>query len=382
MTMIELEINKFVPPGRGMGIHNQKAVFISGTITGDIVQANIVKEKKDHIIASLHKIITPSKKRAEIPCPYFLTCGACDLMQLKYEHQIHYKQQFLKELIKSNGFSLNPDWIESPKTEKFRCRAQLKSIKGQIGYISRNSNELVSIDNCKILSDPLNAQISHLSKLAYQKAEFHILNAQNSDQVSIYVKQGKDSFLLPGTQSEITENYGYGDMQLNASQFAQSNPFITRLMIDAVVNSCQQATNVCEIYCGSGTFTVPIAQHVDQISGYELNSAAIQIAKDNVKHNNLKNVKLIAVNADKIKIKPNIDTIVVDPPRAGLSAKVRNTIRRSKAKRMIYISCNPASMMRDINDLTAKDRFSLKSVTGYDMYCQSTHLEALAILDT
>ena len=382
MALIELEITKFVPPGKGMAIHNQKAVFISGTAIGDIVSAYIVKEKKDHIIANLHKVIKPSRDRAAITCPYFLECGTCDLMQLKYENQIQYKQQFLKEAVQTNGFSISIKWVRSLNLRNFRYRCQLKCINGKVGYNHRNSNSFVAIDHCLILSEKLNAQLKQLSKLAYQKAEFLMLHGLYSDQISVYVKQNRDTFLLPGTSPEVIENYGFGNIKLNAAQFAQSSPEITKSISEAIVKHCQDSDQVCEIYCGSGTFTIAIAKQVNQIWGYELNPSAISLAKENCQLNDLNNVHLFAINADAIKIKSNIDTIIVDPPRAGLSANVRMKIKKSKAKRLIYVSCNPSTMLRDIKELVNNDRFSLKELTAYDMYCQSSHLETLAILDT
>lgn len=382
MALIELEITKFVPPGRGMGVYNQKAVFIAGTVIGDIVTAYIAKEKKDYIIANLYEVIKPSTERADIPCPYFQQCGACDLMQLRYPKQIQYKQQFLQTLTDEKGFDIIAQWIESPQTENFRYRSQLKCSKGQVGYVARNSNLLVPIDHCLILSEKLNAHLKQLSKLAYQEAEFLMLHGHASDQISIYVKQNCETFLLPGTVSEVIENYGYGDIKLSAANFAQSNPAITKFITEAVIKNCRPSDQVCEIYCGSGTFTIALAKKVDQVWAYEIDHSAIQLAKENIQINQLNNVRLNATNADAIKIKPNIDTIIVDPPRTGLSNTIRKKILKSKASRLIYVSCNPASMLRDIKELTAKHRFRLNELTGYDMYCMSSHMEALAILET
>jgi len=382
MALIELEITKFVPPGKGMAIYNKKAVFISGTAIGDVVSAYIVKEKKDHIIANLHEVIKPSPDRIDIPCPYFLECGACDLMQLKYENQIQYKRQFLDDAVQVNGFSISAKWRGSSNLKNFRYRCQLKCVKGQVGYNHRNSNLFVPIDHCLILSEKLNRQLKQLSKLAYQKAEFLMLHGLSSDQISVYVKQNRDIFLLPGTLPEVIENYGYGDIKLNAAQFAQSSPEITRSISEAILKHCQDSDQVCEIYCGSGTFTVAVAGQVNQVWGYELNPSAIVLAKENCQLNHLNNVHLYAANADAIKIKSNIDTIIVDPPRAGLSAIVRKKIQKSKAKRLIYVSCNPSTMLRDIKELVSNNRFTLKELTAYDMYCQSSHLETLAIFDS
>jgi 23S rRNA (uracil1939-C5)-methyltransferase len=381
MALIELEITKFVPPGRGMGVYNQKAVFIAGTAVGDVVTAYIVKEKKDHIIANLHEVLKPSTERVDIPCPYFKKCGACDFMQLKYDNQIQYKQQFLQTLIEANEFSISAKWVGSPQVKNFRYRSHIKCINGQIGYMARNSNLLVPIDHCLILSEKLNAHLEKLSKLAYQKAEFLMLHGKASDQISIYIKQNRETFVLPGKEPDVIENYGYGDIKLSAANFAQSNPVITTAITEAIIKNCQQSDQVCEIYCGSGTFTIAIAKQVGQVWGYELDRSAIQLAKENMNINHLNNVHLNATNADAIKIKPNIDTIIVDPPRAGLSNIVRKKIFKSKAGRLIYISCNPVSMLRDIKALTANHRFILRSITGYDMYCLSSHMEAMAILD-
>lgn len=369
-----------MPPGDGLGYYNGKAVFVPATAVGDIVKVDVIKEKKRLIIASLAEIESPSPDRTQPSCPHYESCGGCSLMHFSYEYQLALKKQMLQEVLKNNRLALNPKIIPSPREDRFRFRAQLKCQGGIVGFSERRGNRVVEVSNCQTLSQEILEQLDPLKRLGYSQAEFLLLASTIDGQVSASIQQTGPASPLPGFPNTIEEDYGFGTICLSSSGFAQSNPFITRLITKELVENCKNTGAICELYCGSGTFSIPMARQTDTFYGFDFSATAIEMAKNNAQKNGFNHAKFKCVNLDKDISIPPVETIMADPPRKGLSKKVLNAIGRSKAQNLLYVSCNPSTLARDINKLRDSSGFTPVSLTAYDMYCHATHLEAFAVL--
>ncbi|MCP4755743.1 MAG: class I SAM-dependent RNA methyltransferase [Proteobacteria bacterium] len=376
----DLEITKYVPPGDGFGLYQGKAVFVPGTAVGDVVRVRAVKEKKRFIAAVLEEVLSPSDERIEAPCPHAARCGGCSLMHLAYDDQIELKKKMLREVFGNHGLEISTEIVPSPQVYGFRYRAQLNYANGRLGFSPRKGGGIVEIPQCRILSPGIMGAVRTASQLNVADGECVLLESSANGGVAGSLLIGEETLALPRFPSQVEEDYGFGSVTLNAEGFAQSNPHITREISGALVEQCGDVKRVCELYCGCGTFSIPVASCVDELQGYDIGQGAVATARENARRNRLTNVRFKVGNLDRIGKLPNADTIMVDPPRKGLGRNAIQRIGRSKASRLFYISCNPSTLARDLEILRSRDGFHVSKVTGYDMYCHSTHLEVLAVL--
>ncbi len=376
----ELEITKFVLPGDGQGTHNGKTVIVPGTTPGDVVRVYSLKENKKSISAALQEVLTPSADRCDPPCPHFHVCGGCSLMHLSYERQLDLKSQMLSEILKNNGIDSKPAVSPSPTSFNFRYKTRVRCVDGRLGFSERYSNRIVEIPECKILSRGISAALLQIGSLGRANTEFHLLQSQNTGEVAVSVLEGKSLVPLPGFVPSLEEDYGFGPLTLHSHGFVQSNPFVTTEIIRDLQTASENSERVVELFCGCGTFSLVLASLASRLYGYDVSPLAIQTAKSNFEHLQLSNGEFKAGDLNRLKKLPNVDTVVVDPPRKGMGKHVCRLINRSKAGKLVYVSCNPASLARDIRELTGQGGFKLNDLKGYDMYCHATHLELLAVL--
>lgn len=375
----EVEIVKHVPPGDGLGYYQDKAVFVPATSVGDLVLVEPVKEKKRFIIAALQEVISPSKDRIDAICPNYKICGGCSLMHLSLENQLALKKEMLKEILATNQINTTPEITSSPEAFQFRYRTQLICQDGKVGFSARNSNQIVEITQCPILAKGIEGNIPHLRNMGRVNCHFELLASANDQSLAVSVKQKGKSEHLPGYDKEVTEDYGYGPIKLSSSGFAQSNPFVTRLIVSDLLNQVNAEDEICELYCGSGTLSIPLAKKATALWGYDFDAAAINLAEGNSVLNQLENTTFKRLNLEKSDKIIKKGCFVVDPPRKGMSLKILNLIGRSKAEKLLYVSCNPATFARDAKSLVHEHGFRLTTLNAYDMYCHSTHLELLAV---
>ena len=376
----ELEITKVVPPGDGFGIHRNKAVFVPAATTGDVVRVSAVKETKEVIFAALEEVLQAAPDRIEAPCPHYMQCGGCSLMHLSYEHQLALKKQMLVETFASHQFQIDPEVVPSPQSTGFRYRSQLQIRSGEVGFSRRKGNQIVHPAECQILSPGLMEALPKMATLQVADGECLLLESFAEGTVSGVLELGAEQIPLPGYPDSIMENYGFGNMALPVAAFAQSNPYVTVKITEELLDFCRDAQQVVELYCGCGTFSMPVGARVESLIGYDSGELAIQTARENAQQNHLEKIRFKTTNLDRLGKLPKADTIIVDPPRKGMGKRVTQLIGRSKAKAILYISCNPATQSRDINLLHKDHGFTLTHIAGYDMYCHSTHLETVAVL--
>lgn len=376
----ELEITKFVPPGDGLGYYDGRAVFVPATAPGDTVRVFSLKESKTTISAALQEVLIPSPLRCDPPCPHYHTCGGCSLMHLSYEQQLEIKAQMLAETLRRNGIQISADIVPSPEVYHFRYKTRIRCVDGRLGFSERKSNRIVEIPECRILSPAIKTTLKQLEALGRSNAEYQLLESWKSGDIGVSILEGRQLVPLPGHQQSVQEDYGFGPLTLHSHGFAQSNPFITSAIIRDLLEHVGKASQICDLFCGCGTFSLPLAASDNHLNGYDISPLSIQTATENAENLSLNSVVFNTIDLNRLKKLPPADTIIADPPRKGLGKKLCGMIRKSKAERMLYVSCNPASLARDLRELTGSDGFQIVDLKGYDMYCHATHLEALAVL--
>ncbi len=391
MQFVPVTIEKYAPPGNGLGFYQGKAVFVPQAVVGDKLLVQVEKEKKRYIIGSLSEVIEAAPERCQPSCPHYEKCGGCDLLQLSYSDQLSLKQDMLEQVLAGAGISLPVSMVAAPRTTNYRHRAifHFDHDSQQIGFLRRRSHNVVSIPDCPILAPGLRRLLAEISEnpefLSSELSTCYALANSRGEYAAIGCRgrfSQRNLKSIKNISETVVENYGFGELELAAGGFAQVNPQITTIIIKDLLSQCADAAVIAELYGGSGTLSVALATVASQLTVYENDLAAAVRGRRNLKHNGFENVRFIGGRVEKSKLKPNLDILVVDPPRIGLSSTVAEMIGKSSAVKIIYISCNPATLARDISRIQAlSPNFVLKSIQAYDMYPGTTHLEVMAVIE-
>ncbi len=372
MRIVDLQIEDVAFGGKGVGRDHGKAVFVPLTIDGEAISAKITREKKQFAEAELVQVRKPSPDRVEPPCPYFGRCGGCAYQHVDYPHQLEIKSRqvgdILRRIGKLENLPMRPI-IPSPLAYGYRNRVTVHAQDGVIGYFQRDSRHLIDVERCPIAMDEVNRELEDLRARNVPDGHY-TLRARSGPRV-----------------------------------FSQTNDGVANALRDLVVDLTPANQQLLiDAYCGAGFFSKALLNKFEQVIGIDWDRFAIAAAKEtetpketyiagNVEEE-LRRIHLNALssqvplqtqanlNANCIQVPTATDraavTLLVDPPATGLTARVRETIIDLSPATFIYVSCNPATLARDLGDL--RQRFEIKSVTPLDMFPQTAEIEVVAHL--
>ena len=366
-------------------------IFIPFTIPGEVIRARITSNKKNCSLAELIQVTEPSPHRVTPECQLFQACGGCQYQHIDYPEQLRWKTQQVAELlqrlagIESSDLSVNPV-IASPK--KYFYRSKLtphfrKPYNGKIssiGFVSKQgSKEYLDVDHCPIALEEINRALPELRKKTHQRAK------QYKKDTTLLLRASEDK-VETNPESIISEHVG--DLKFNflASDFFQNNPSI---LPEFTRYAAQQATKkastyLIDAYCGSGLFALTLASHFKQVAGVEVSETSVTWARKNAELNNIENVNFTAASAEaifeEIDFPPEDTTILIDPPRAGCSQEFLDQLFQFSPTSCIYISCEPATQMRDLQKFKQAG-YNVKDIQPFDLFPQTRHLECIITLD-
>lgn len=384
---------------RGITHIDGKVVFVDNALPGEEVEINVVKDEKTYSIAEVKEYITKSPKRIKSKCPYFDTCGGCMIRNLNYNDGLNYKKENVIEIIKRNAnLDINPKVIKNEQKDLYRNKIEIKCIDGKYGFYKRNSHNLVEIDRCLNAEEPINKMIMHLEDLNLTNGEIIIkcnnmgeilLNIITKDTCNIDIDHLREKVKLVGIVYNDKIIYGNDyfmetiDNKLykeSYNSFFQVNRYINEKLIRALKENIDDNSIVLDLCCGVGTLGLSVAEKCKKVYGIEIVKNAIEDAKFNAKINNINNAEYILGDAfvlmEDIK---DIDTIIIDPPRNGISKNGIKNILNKKVNKLIYISCNPITLGRDLNLL--KEEYDIKKSYLLDMFSYTNHIETLVVLE-
>lgn len=390
---MEVTITKLNHSGEGIGYIDGKIVFIPKTIPEDIVEIKIIKEHKNYIETIPTKYIEYSKDRVEIKCPYYKECGGCQLMGLPYPKQLEYKCNKVKNILnKYASLNLEPTITES-NIYNYRNKITLQVENGNVGLYTSNSHDLIQIDKCHLMSNNMNniiplikeLDLSNINQIIIREATNQLMikfigkinistltNKLSSKVDSIYLNEE----LIYGTPT-IIESLGKYKFLISPDSFFQVNKNQTINLYNQVKNYLGPNNNeVLDLYCGTGTIGIYVSDYCKKITGIELNPSSVKDAIKNVKLNNLTNINILEGDVGTLlKTKNTYDAIIVDPPRSGLDKKTKSTLLKIKAPKLIYISCDPITLARDLKEL--KEIYEVVDISLFDMFPNTYHVECV-----
>jgi tRNA/tmRNA/rRNA uracil-C5-methylase (TrmA/RlmC/RlmD family) len=365
MRLVDLRIEDIAFGGKGVAREQGKAVFVPYTIEGEMVSAEIVREKKQFAEAELVEVKESSAHRVTPQCPYFGRCGGCAYQHVEYEHQLAIKWRQVRDALQRIGklkdVPMRPI-IPSPRQYAYRNRITVHAQDGVIGFFRRDSHHLIDIERCPISREEVNRDLAQLRAQTHVRDGHYTLRAASE----------------PRVFSQVNDDVAYALRNLIVDLLPPNQ----ELLIDA--------------YCGAGFFAKALLDKFERVIGIDWDRFAIAAAKENASEkemyiagdveSELRKVGAVHLNrpargndtlTGRLRSIAST-TIIVDPPGTGFTEGVRKAIIDLVPETLIYISCNPPTLARDLRGL--HDAFKIESVTPLDMFPQTAEIEVLVHL--
>ena len=387
---------------RGITHINNKICFVDKALPTEECNIEIINEKKNYSEGKVLELLKESNYRIMPLCPYYDKCGGCSLLHLDRQSELIYKEEKVFDLIKkfSKIDNIPIKDIVYDNEYYYRNKITLHIKDNKLGLYEEKTNKLIEIDECLITDNGINKIILRLKEYLKTKNNINRIiirkTSLNEKMISIYgecdISKLKEDFkdinsvyvdnkLILGNKY-ITEKIHDLEFYIYPESFFQVNYNIMIKMYDKVINYYKEHPNlnILDLYCGTGTMSMLVSKYVKSAVGIEINSDAITSANLCLKKNNIKNVEYILGSVeDNIDRFESIDSIIVDPPRSGLDKHSIASIININPSSIIYISCDPATLARDLEVL--KEYYNILEITPFDMFPNTYHVESFVVLE-
>jgi len=418
-ALVRGKIDNLAFGGEGILRHQNLVIFVPFAAPEDVVSCRLVKIKKNYAEASIEEVLEKSPFRREPACKYFGICGGCQLQHLKYEEQLKVKQQWIKDAFQRIGKCENVNVLKViPSKNEYVYRRHvsltIKNLKKSCvaGYVGANPKTFVEVDECPIFiqrQDPLLKDLQafvHSFEMEDDSAKVTILKdgndkyilhfhfkhlPKNSRSIMQNVSNYKNfaALTLSSPRSTLTSGKKINTLEFeglffdfSSDVFMQNNPEQSINIYRKILSIAKESApkKILDLYCGIGISSLILAKTGFSVTGIEYNGQSIKMANLNARKNNISNVKFIEGSVEDILEKEEIpDFVIINPPREGLDPKVIDLLKLKLPEKIVYISCMPSTLARDIN-LLGKENYTIDECQPYDMFPQTTHVETLVTL--
>lgn len=415
----------------GQGIVRQEGLvtFIPYTATGDLVGYDITKQKKNFAVGKLLNVVEASPERITPLCQYYQICGGCQLQHINYEAQVEYKRKWIEDALRKIGKfqdatvpAVKPANLQWAYRRRVNLVLRRNQDAFQAGYIATDGTSLVAVENCPIFANEQDPVIKCIQKISgqFKSTEPHdgkvtILKSQTGYIVHFHFRFMPENtfdvlsnclkafpFITGILATSQKKTFEFGVIETSCEidgltfnftpkTFIQSHPEQSLNIyktIEAIAKE-RQPKSILDLYCGIGISSLLLAKQGSRqdckVKGVELNPLSIELAKLNAKNNHLSKTQFVIADVEKVLsqllINDSPDFIIVNPPREGLSPKVTQILSEKPAKTLVYISCMPATLARDLK-LLCEAGYKLASVQAFDMFPQTVHVETVVVLES
>lgn len=432
-TIHSADIVNFSHDGRGIARINGKTTFIQGALPGETVRFQYTRTKKDFDEGKTIEVVLPAVNRVEPRCQHYGICGGCSLQHLDADTQIHEKQGLLLDLLERIG-KTSPESILPPLSSDswhYRNKARLsvryveKKQATLVGFREKsNPRYIAEISQCSILNKRVDEQILNLRALIDSLENPHAIAqvevAAGDEDIAVIFRnllplspEDEDKFRQFGQSSafqiffqpqgvdsvkrfypEQDDDYLHYDLpdydlrfQFHPTDFTQVNSVLNRKMVSKALElmALNAKDTVLDLFCGLGNFSLPLARHCAQVVGIEGSETMVARASMNAKANGIHNVSFHCADLDKVDalakiVKQRFTKLLIDPPRSG-ALEIVKQIDRLNPLRLVYVSCNPATLARDADILVNQHGYRLKAAGVMDMFPQTSHVESIALFE-
>ena len=389
---MQVHIDRMDHFGNGIGNINGKIIFVKGALPGETVDVTITKDKKSFMEGTINTIIYKSSKRVEPFCKYFGVCGGCSLCHLNYENTLEYKKERVKNIL--SKFDIPKiNVIRNENDLYYRNKIELKIVGGKLGFYEKRTHNLIEIEECKITKKSINKAFEFVKNMKLKNAKVTI-RANYNDEILIIIDSKEKPVILNPEDYKIVgivlnDKCIYGQdnfmekinnlfFTVSYNSFFQVNNYINLELFNLIKENIVGKT-VLDLYSGVGTLSIVASKVVDKVYSIEVTENAVKNALINAKINKCDNINFILGKVeDKIGfINDKIDTIIVDPARAGLDKKTIEVINNICPQRIIYVSCNTQSLANNLVDLA---NYEIKKFYILDMFSYTYHVECVSVL--
>ena len=426
--IIQVNIVDLSHDGEGIGKNDAFTWFIKDTVPGDVVEASVMKVKKTYGYARLQRVITPSPDRTEGQCPLARSCGGCTLQVMRYDAQLKYKKKKVRNNLEHiGGFDFDGkdsrvefgDTIGMENPWRYRNKSQYpigidKNGKVVAGFYAAHSHNIIDCEDCLIGTEE-NRRIIECIKKQYDPAMRHILIRKGfkTEQIMVCVVaekkidfsvpdepgitttvlniNDKDTNVILGDRTIVLTGPGYIEdyigklkFRISARSFFQVNPVQVEKLYGKAIEYAALTGNevVWDLYCGIGTITLSLAEKAKKVYGVEVVEQAVKDAEENARINGIENASFYTGKAEDVIRREDFekpDVVVVDPPRKGCDERCLETILKMQPERIVYVSCDSATLARDLRIL-CNGGYNLSRVQPVDMFGHSVHVETCVLL--
>ncbi len=387
---LEVIVERILPGGLGLAHHDGRTVMVALAAPGDRARVHVDRVKGNVSFASIREIVEPSTARIDPPCPYFGRCGGCDFQQLNYQAQLDAKVEMIRDCLRRIGRIENiPEFgiTAAPNQWRYRVRAQWQydSMRKRLGYFESGSHRVCDVVECAVLAPELQ-QTLELLRAQMQQGDLsddarHFRAIVGDEGVATVDDKGRQG----ATASDITRAIQGDTYHFSAASFFQANSDLVPQLIEAAIGEAR-GKQAIELYCGVGLFTLPLARSFERVIGVESHSAAADFARENLSNARLTNAEVADEDvADWLESDSAFtsedapDFLLLDPPRTGAESRVISGILRLKPGKISYVSCDPATLARDLRKLIAGG-YALTRIKAFDMFPQTHHVETVVHL--
>jgi 23S rRNA (uracil1939-C5)-methyltransferase len=393
----EITIEKLVYGGQGLARLDGGVALVPFVLPGERLRVEIKTERRGLLSANPVEILTPAAARVEPPCPVFVRCGGCHYQHAQYETQLDQKREILRETLARIGKLQAPEEIRVVAGEPwgYRNRTQFHLANGRIGFFGFGSHQLVAVNRCPISSPKINEALAALESMAGERRFPRFVESielfTNESQVQLNVLETRQPVARQFFDwcAERIGGYTDGAIEYSAGSFVyrvrhrsffQVNRFLAGPMVDVVLEAAGDGQSALDLYAGVGLFSVPLAQRFRSVTAVESNASAVGDLEYNAERAG------VAVQVHRQRVEMFLesaaeapDAVIADPPRAGLGAAAVRQLLRLKPPRLVIVSCDPATLARDLRALLAGG-YGIERLTLIDLFPQTFHIETVTCL--
>lgn len=383
--------------GYGIVRLNNKVIFVPYAIKGDVVDIEIVNNYKKYALANVLDYVIKSKDHKEVICPYYTSCGGCQISHMNYKKQLEFKQDKVKNIFnKYLDLEISPEII-CDKEFYYRNKVVFHVVDSKIGYYKEGTNDLIEIQGCRLLDKRINEILPLIRKLDLTYVEKIMIRTTTKEMMIVFygyidkidiLKDKVDSIIQINIKEKLLHGKNYIKEEINDMKFIishdsffQVNTNVMKKMYDKVLeySNVDNTKTVLDLYCGTGTIGLYLSKNAMSVTGIEIIEDAIKDANINKEINNITNTTFICGDVGRlINNEYKQDILIVDPPRSGLSDRTRKVILDNDYETIVYVSCDPMTLARDLKELLTK--YELIDITLYDMFPNTYHVESVVLL--
>ncbi|MFH1313000.1 MAG: class I SAM-dependent RNA methyltransferase [Candidatus Eisenbacteria bacterium] len=394
---VDVTIQSMAFGGEGVARYDNYVIFVPDVIPGEKARLKITAAKRSYGKGALVHLLEPSSDRIEPPCAVYGVCGGCQYQHVSYDKSLEFKEQQLKDICRRIGGLSVDDLCDpirpAPEPYGYRNVISLHVTNGEegwgVGYFARDNKTFVPISSCPIAREAINETLGGIGRV--------LSSFEHSDMIKeITIKYDGERVLFNPVYRErfrpkSTDRLCYRHQGLvfnyGLSSFFQVNHSVIPVLIDTVSEGLDGKPDetLFDLYAGVGLFSIALAGRFSRVAGIELARESVECFEENVTENKSHNTTIVQGPVERVfryaykDFKGAANSVLMDPPREGLKREVIQFLNKNVFRKLVYVSCDPATLARDLKSLEAT--YSIRKITPVDMFPQTKHIETVTILE-